>query len=572
MRTYGTVRYDGKYKKWRIQAEPHVLIRLKRVFAKIDTRQHGVLSLSATTENSRDLEWFIERYPMEVEPPDVLTRLANEHKDAETVLHRLLTGVDPLAHSLELKLPPRDYQTVAARVWRTVFGYLLADDVGLGKTASSITGLVEPGMLPALVVTLTHLPLQWKAEIEKFTGLSVHILKKGTPYDITKYHNGKMPDIIISNYHKLNGWAETFSGLLKAVVFDEVHELRHSGSQKYNAAKHIADSVNFRLGLSATPIFGYGPEIFNVLEVLRPGALGTFEEFKNEWCVGIFNDKSKIRDPQAFGIYLREAGLMLRRTRKEVGRELPPVQIIPHTIDADPEVLKNLKGKAIELAKLVLQQGEDFKGQKMQAAGEFDLRMRQATGIAKAPYVADFVKFMHQETGKKIVLFGWHREVYEIWLERLRDLKPMLYTGTESPVQKNAAKVAFIEGDCQVLIISNRAGAGLDGLQKVCHIGVVGELDFAPGVHIQNTGRIDRDGQEESVLMYFMLAESGSDPIIADILGVKRQQLEGINNPKKGDGDLIEELSVDQDYVKKLAEDYLRKQGEEFPVAAEEAA
>ena len=565
MRTYGTVSHDARFKKWRIRTEPHVTIRLKRVFAKLDTKQHGVLSLSATTENSRDLEWFLERYPMVVDPPDMLAQLAREHKEAETVLHKLLSGEQPLIHSTEMKVPPRDYQTVAAHVWRNVFGYLLGDDVGVGKTCSAITGLVEPGMLPALVVTLTHLPLQWKSEIEKFTGFSVHILKKGTPYDITKYHDGRMPDIIISNYHKLSGWAETLAGLLKAVVFDECHELRHNGSQKYNAAKHLAESVNFRLGLSATPIFGYGPEIYNVLEILRPGGLGTYAEFTNEWCVGSYGSKDKIKDPQAFGMYLRESGLMLRRTRKDIGRELPPVQVIPHTIDADPEVLKGLQGRAIELAKLVLKQGEDFKGQKMQVAGEFDLRMRQATGIAKAPYVADFVKFLHQETSKKIVIFAWHREVYEILMERLKDLKPRLYTGTESAVQKEAAKEAFINGDCNVLLISNRAGAGLDGLQKVCHIGVVAELDYAPGVHIQNTGRIVRDGQEQGVLMYFMISESGSDPIISDILGVKRQQLEGINNPKTEDGDLIEELSIDQDYIKKLAADYLTKQGEALP-------
>jgi SNF2 family DNA or RNA helicase len=571
MRTYGTVKYDARFKKWRIQTEPHVVIRLKRVFAKIDTAQHGVLSISATTENSRDLEWFLERYPMVVDPSDVLARLADEHKEAETVLQRLLSGVEPLEHSGEMRLPPREYQIVAARMWRTVFGYLLADDVGVGKTCSAITGLVEPGMLPAMIVTLTHLPLQWKSEFEKFTGLSAHILKKGTPYDITQYHDGKFPDIIISNYHKLSGWSDTLAGLnaLKAVVFDEVHELRHNGSQKYTAAKQIAESVNFRLGLSATPIFNLGPELFNVLEVIRPGELGTQAEFNNEWCTSAYRGKDKIKDPQAFGIYLRESGLMLRRTRKDIGRELPPVQIIPHTIDSDPDVLHKLQGNAIELAKLVLRSGEDFKGQKMQAAGEFDLRMRQATGVAKAPYVADFVKFLHQETGKKIVIFAWHRAVYDILMERLRELNPRLYTGTESAVQKQAAKESFISGDCQALLISNRAGAGLDGLQHVCHIGVSAELDYSPSVHIQNTGRIDRDGQKEGVLMYFMLSESGSDPIISDILGLKRQQLIGINDPKKGDGDLIEELTIDQDYIKKLAADYLIKHGEELPVADE---
>jgi hypothetical protein len=35
------------------------------------------------------------------------------------------------------------------------------------------------------------------------------------------------------------------------------------------------------------------------------------------------------------------------------------------------------------------------------------------------------------EGGEPVVLVGWHRDVYDIWLE-LRDLKPAMYTGSES--------------------------------------------------------------------------------------------------------------------------------------------
>jgi hypothetical protein len=44
--------------------------------------------------------------------------------------------------------------------------------------------------------------------------------------------------------------------------------------------------------------------------------------------------------------------------------------------------------------------------------GDFDWKMRQATGIAKAPYVAEFVKLL-LESEQKVVLFGWHRDVYD---------------------------------------------------------------------------------------------------------------------------------------------------------------
>ena len=192
----------------------------------------------------------------------------------------------------------------------------------------------------------------------------------------------------------------------------------------------------------------------------------------------------------------------------------------------------------------------------------FNVLLRQATGVAKAPYVAEFVR-LPMASEKKVILFGWHREVYSIWLEQLAEFKPMLYTGTESPKQKANAKDAFVNGDCRLLIISLRAGAGLDGLQSVCKVGVFGELDWSPGVHVQCGGRYWRDGQGEPSLAYFLLSEDGSDPVIADILGLKKGQIEGVLDP---DADLVEALTVEPGSIKRLAQAYLTKLGEAVPV------
>lgn len=167
-----------------------------------------------------------------------------------------------------------------------------------------------------------------------------------------------------------------------------------------------------------------------------------------------------------------------------------------------------------------------------------------------------------------MVLYGWHRAVYDIWRNKLSDLAPVLYTGTESATQKEANKQAFIAGDSKVLLISLRAGAGLDGLQEVAKTVVFGELDWSPGVHEQCIGRVYRDGQREPVFAYYLIADHGSDPVVADTLGIKAQQIEGIRNPER---ELVETLEVDPDHVKKLAAAYLKQRGRrmEHPAPAE---
>lgn len=541
-------------KKFALTVEPHVSLVLKRIFNKIHTYQFGTLHLSVTPENAFDLKWFIQRYPLQVteQATNVMEEYAIKWSERESIVDRILhTAISE--KKFIMKLPPREYQTLAAEMWLAVNGLLLADDVGLGKTCSAIAALTDPRTRPALVVTLTHLPPQWKDEIQKFTDLDVHLLKKSTPYDLTKYHEGRVPDVVVSNYHKLSGWAETLSPIIKSVVWDEVQELRHYGTNKYRAAMTIARTATFRLGLSATPIYNYGGEIFNVLNACQPDALGDVAEFKREWCT--YDElKMKIKDPEAFGTYARNAGLMLRRTRKEVKRELPPVITVPHFVDANPEVLLAMEGDAIALAKIILSQNEAFKGQKMNAAGEFNMRMRQATGISKAPFVAEFVRFLVEETDEPVVLYGWHREVYSIWEEKLKDLNPVMYTGSESVNQKEINKKKFINGESKVFIISLRAGAGLDGLQHVCRNIVNGELDWSPGVHEQGTGRVARDGQKDTVTVYYMISQTGSDPVISDMLGIKRQQCDGIRDPEKS---LVAAEEVDPDHIKHLAERFL---------------
>src|SRR6185369_14474294 len=153
--------------------------------------------------------------------------------------------------------------------------------------------------------------------------------------------------------------------------------------------------------------------------------------------------------PRAFGIYMREQALMLRRTRAEVGRELPPLIRIPHHIDADTAPLEAVHSAATELARIILAQGGQARGAQLQASEELSWRLRQATGIAKAPHVADFVRML-VENGEKVLLFGWHREVYSIWADLLCSLRPAFYTGEESAAAKATSAKRFIDGDAQV--------------------------------------------------------------------------------------------------------------------------
>ena len=52
------------------------------------------------------------------------------------------------------------------------------------------------------------------------------------------------------------------------IIFDEVQELRRAGTEKYSAASLLAENCERVFGLSGTPIYNQGGEIWNVINVL----------------------------------------------------------------------------------------------------------------------------------------------------------------------------------------------------------------------------------------------------------------------------------------------------------------
>jgi SNF2 family DNA or RNA helicase len=548
VRTYGKLYLSEDKKHWLINnAEPHVCIKLKALFTKISRAQTQPFKFIKNDETCRELLWFIDRYPLTISENDLalLKKGKKSHistiNDLEAIL---LPDYIPQFVKLKDHYEARHYQLSGNDVYLKVKRLLIGDDIGLGKTLIGIISCLEKVTRPCVVTVQTHLPKQWKEAIEQFTDLKVHIIKGTKPY--------KLPpaDIYITKYSCLAGWSNVFeTGIFKSAIFDEVQELRHSGTAKYNGARALSNNVEYCLGLSATPIYNYGDEIFNVLNLIKQGCLGYHDDFMREWT----GYGKTVKEPQALGTYLREQMLLLRRTRKEVGKELPPINKIVHTVGYDEDEVE----KADELAKtLAIKVTSGSFVERGQASRELDILVRQATGVSKARSVAEYVKVL-LESGEPIVLAGWHREVYDIWLEELKEFKPVMYTGTESPAQKEKAKMAFINGETNLFIISLRSGVGLDGLQGRCNIVVVGELDWSPKVHDQLIGRLDRDGQEQQVTAIFLVSEYGSDPLIIDMLGIKASQSHNIINPLQA----VEEQYTDESRIKLLAERYLVKKG-----------
>ena len=566
MKKIGKISLDSLSNRLIIDAEPHIMSKIRKLFPSHSrgdrgTYTHKTVSLAATLTNFRDIDWIMGRYPMDCE--ENLTNKIRGKSEEYDDLYREISEADKdyelkvNPNSMDMTVTLRKHQISFQNMAKKVKRMLLADKMGLGKTISALSMIVDPETRPAIIVLPPTLCTQWDTVIgEIVPDMTTHVIRGFKNYELPDV------DVIITSYNRLAKWQDVLHSIpFKTVIFDEIHELRATDTQKREHAKLLSTKANTVIGLSGTPIFNYGNEIWSVLDVINPDCLGTRNDFLSEWCTW---DREVI-EPSTLNGYLKNLGLMLRRNPEEVGLTFGDLSKTIYTIDSDLDELKKVQDVAKILALSVLsgKVGEDSRSSR-----ELDWKLRQATGIAKAKPVAEFVKMILEEE-EKIVLTGWHRDFYDIVMKELKKFNPVMFTGSESPKQKEDALDKFIKGNSRIFIISLRSGAGIDGLQKVCNTIVHGELDWSPHVHDQLNARLDRDGQVKHVQAYYLTVTDGSDPFVIQTLNVKRSQHDGLVEGKEGEIDVLDQ-TVDSDRIKKMAEHYLKSIGEEIPEIIEE--
>ena len=517
---YGTLSYNRKSKCWTIKGEPCVTEMAKRLFPGSE-RKRGEARFTANRRIIGEVNWLMMRYPLEIAARDRVLWEKAITSAREYALRRQEAMRTPLRSN-----PPqgtfegslREFQKEGLSFLLANERTLLADEMGLGKTVQALACLAATGDMPALLVVPPHLMRNWESEARRFLRISgkpprVCVIKGLKPYDLPE------ADIYIIHYLLLRGWKQALPQVgFRAVIFDEIQELRHAGTEKYSAASLLAERCERVIGLSGTPIYNRGAEIWNVINILDFHCLGDWESFTREWCDGYGNHI--VRDPALLGAHLKREGLILRRTKQEVLSELPPKRKLVQEIDADDKVYRELMRPVMEMLGSLRELHPEAKERALLeeriSAGE-----RQATGAAKAPFVAAFVRAL-LDSDEKVLLFAHHHAVMDIYERELRAYKPAFITGRENTAQKDISVQRFMSGETNLCVISLRSAAGLN-LQRASCV-VFGELDWSPAVHSQAEDRAHRMGQQDSILCYYLVAPQGSDRDMQDALGLKVSQ------------------------------------------------
>jgi len=101
-------------------------------------------------------------------------------------------------------------------------------------------------------------------------------------------------------------------------------------------------SIKYRVGLSGTPIYNHGSEIWPIVDILKPGLLGNFKEFCEYFCYQDERGRAIVVPSKRDGLrHVLQRDVMLRRKKSDVLKELKDKVRYKETIDADETYYKN---------------------------------------------------------------------------------------------------------------------------------------------------------------------------------------------------------------------------------------
>jgi len=542
MENIGTLEYVlDKYSKiwcWKITGERAVSMISRLVPEAWYGENVNEVIIPDSTENVKQIKLILDRYPLEI-----LSKTTWQRKIIKTYAPK--PTLPPVKHKLKRAKTGGQFRGKLLNFQKEGLDFLmkssgnalLADEMGLGKTVQTLSYVAtEKQTFPVLVVAPLVTLNNWEREIEKFLkkkSRNGRLIESDSP-SVTLIRTGKkkeLPktDIYVINYELLFKRYDDLAKVgIKTVVCDEVHNLRSKTTQKYKSIKKLAalSSVSYRIGLSGTPIYNRGSEIWPIIDILKPGLLGSFKEFCEYFCY--VNEKGKAIVLENKRASLRnelQKHVMLRRKKSDVLKELKDKVRYKEVIAADTDYYLE------ELDKIWKQLEEEQKDAESEFSKSASYHRaiqseRQIAGLAKLPHVINFVKNI-MEIEESVVVFCHHKVIHKLLHESLQEFSPVSIIGGQSDSVRQDQIDKFQKGESKLMIAGIRAGNVGINLTRAKYV-IFAELDWSPAIHRQAEDRLHRIGQKNTVFAYYLIGNGTLDDHVANVLVDKSYEIDEI--------------------------------------------
>lgn len=481
--------------------------------------------------------------------------------------------------SRNLRAQLRPYQLEGIKwlvqLYRNRLGACLADDMGLGKTLQTIGALLhakeakalEPAVEPsasaaqlnlfnagadehflqplnALIILPASLVFNWESEIHKFAPhLSIYRHVGARRHrDIRLLRRF---DIILTTYQTALRDVELLELIeYEYIVLDESQQIKNRESKIFKAINQLQGKN--KVSLSGTPIENSLSDLWSQMQFINPDLLGHFSFFKKEFITPIErrqNEEKKIQLRNLVQPYL------LRRTKEEVAKDLPPLTTQIFFSEMTPEQKKLYEREKSEVRNYLL---ENFDANNPQYRIMVLKSLTKLRQLANHPVLVS--KSYQKESGKfsdileqwetivranhKVLFFSAFVQYLELFKAEFQQRRqPFAWlTGDLSQVERQR-EVEKFETDARVqsfLISIKSGGTGLN-LTAADYVFILDPW-WNPTTEQQAIARAHRIGQEKNVIAIKFITRDSIEEKILKLQERKSKLAEDIiENVRKAD-------------------------------------
>jgi superfamily II DNA or RNA helicase len=399
---------------------------------------------------------------------------------------------------------------------------VLADDMGLGKTVQTLAHLAvdyDAGRLtkPALVICPTSVVGNWVREANRFAP-NLRVLPLQGSDRKTRFAQIPESDLVISTYPLLSRDTDVLTEQeWHSVILDEAQTVKNPAATMSHAVRQLR--AGQRLCLTGTPMENHLGELWALFDFMMPGFLGTALDFGRRFRTPI--EKAGNTELHA-QLAKRVAPFLLRRTKSEVAKDLPPRTDIVENVQM--QTAQRGVYEAVRLAmharvqEAIAQQGLAKSGIVILDAL---LKMRQVccdprllklpaakqkAGSAKLERLLELLGTLREE-GRSILLFSQFTSMLALIEESIKPLGMNYVTLTGDTRDRAKPVDDFQAGKVKLFLISLKAGGvglNLTAADTVIHY----DPWWNPTVENQATDRAHRIGQTKSVFVHRLITEN----------------------------------------------------------------
>lgn len=413
--------------------------------------------------------------------------------------------------------------------------------MGLGKTLQAIAvARIYRSDWPLLIICPSSLRLNWKDELLTWLGEDIdeediHVVMKGA--------DAKKPFRLVNivSYDLSQKVPEAQIAKCKFLICDESHYLKNRDAKRTKFVVPLVRRCKRSLLLSGTPALSRPAELYSQVSALEPELFPSYGLFTERYCNAHhgrwgWDVSGSANLGELFKIL--KGSCLIRRKKEDVLTQLPAKQRGISWVETNSKVMKEFRVAKQEYDDTTIAldaaQSEEEVAALRNAQRSATTKLYKLTGEAKVDSVVAYVRDLLDSTDGKVLIFAHHKAVIQAvdtFVRTKLKLDTIVIDGTTAQhLRQGLCKSFQTEPSKRVAVLSiTAAGVGLT-LTAASQV-LFAELYWNPGSLLQAEDRAHRIGQNDCVMVRYLLAKDTHDPSMWDTV---RDKLYVVGNALAG--------------------------------------